>query len=208
MRASPDILDLVTPLGDDAGELAEAPPPAPAEVEHTVSGKWRIRVQDKVYGPYPRSRLIDFLKEGRVVAGTLIACGRESQFVRADAHPQLRWDFPAGPRRRRFGEPRLDPGEQEAPVCNYFIAARLLGSNEAVERSLRDFGKVAKAAGDMWVVRSRLTVQQLRNQLSAVMRPHEHFVIVNATKDRLAWFNLGAENDIAIRGVWDSDEVR
>ena len=37
--------------------------------------KWRIKIGDKEYGPYPRSRLIDFLKEGRVQAGSFIACG-------------------------------------------------------------------------------------------------------------------------------------
>ena len=72
---------------------------------------------------------------------------------------------------------------------------------------LREAGTMTRAAGDMWVLRSKQTIQQLRNRLTSVMRPHEHFVIVNASKDRLAWFNLGVENDIAVRGVWDSDEV-
>ena len=185
---------------DDDEEYAIDPPPIP-------SVKWRIQVGDKLYGPYPRSRLIEFLKEGRVVASTLLGCGADTEYVRADKHPQLRWDFNAN-RKRKFGEPRLDPGETEVPVCNYFIAARLMSSNEAFEKQLREAGKMTRAAGDMWVVRSRLTVQQIRNKLTSIMRPHEHFVIVNATKDRLAWFNLGVENDISVRDVWDSDEVQ
>jgi hypothetical protein len=40
-----------------------------------------------------------------------------------------------------------------------------------------------------------------------IMRPHEHFIIVNASKDRLAWFNIGVENDVNVRDVWDSDDV-
>jgi hypothetical protein len=39
------------------------------------------------------------------------------------------------------------------------------------------------------------------------MRKDEQVLIVNASKDRLAWFNLGPESDIAVRDVWDSDEV-
>ncbi len=185
-------------LTDEDGH--DAPPPPFEGV------KWRVKIGDTEYGPYPRSRLIDFLKEGRVTAGTFIACGADTDYHRADHHPNLRWDFKA-PRKRKFGEPKLEPGESEVPVCNYFISARLLAGNERFERVLREAGKMSRAAGDMWVLRSRLTVQQLRNQLTIIMKPHEHFIIVNASKDRLAWFNIGVENDIAVRSVWDSDEV-
>lgn len=185
-------------LADEEG--LDAPPP-PFE-----SVKWRVKIGDTEFGPYPRSRLIDFLKEGRVTAGSFIACGADTDYHRADHHPNLRWDFKAS-RRRKFGDPKLDPGESEVPICNYFISARLLAGNDRFERVLREAGKMSRAAGDMWVLRSRLTVQQLRNHLTMIMRPHEHFIIVNASKDRLAWFNIGVENDIAVRSVWDSDEV-
>lgn len=199
-----DTLDLyqTAPGGRPMADDDDGVPPPPI-----ASVKWRIKVGEAEYGPYPRSRLIDFLKEGRVVAGTMLCCGADTEFVRADKHPNLRWDFSPA-RKRKFGDPKLDPGETEVPVCNYFIAARLMSSNEAFEKQLREAGKMTRAAGDMWVLRSRLTVQQIRNKLTSVMKPHEHFVIVNASKDRLAWFNLGVENDVAVRGVWDSDEVQ
>jgi hypothetical protein len=195
-----DTLELSQPAGPEADEGLNAPPPPFEGV------KWRVKVGDKEYGPYPRSRLLDFLREGRVQASTMIACGADQDFHRADYHPNLRWDFKA-PRKRKFGEPKLEPGESEVPVCNYFIAARLVTGNERFEKVLREAGKMTRAAGDMWVLRSRLSIQQLRNQLTMIMKPHEHFIIVNASKDRLAWFNVGVEADIAVRGVWDSDEV-
>jgi hypothetical protein len=185
-------------LEDEEG-LTTPPPPYEGV-------KWRVKINDKEYGPYPRSRLIDFLKEGRVTASTFLCCGNDTDFHRADHHPNLRWDFKA-PKKRKFGDPRLDAGETEVPVCNYFIAARLLAGNDRFERVLREAGKMTRAAGDMWVLRSRLTVQQLRNQLTMIMRPHEHFFIINASKDRLAWFNIGVENDVNVRDVWDSDDV-
>ena len=184
-----DTLELRQPVqtGDDEG-LHTPPPPFEGV-------KWRIKIADKEYGPYPRTRLIDFLKEGRVQAGTFIACGTDTDYFK-------------GPKKRKFGDPRLDAGETEVPVCNYFIAARLLSGNERFERVLREAGKMTRAAGDMWVLRSKQTIQQLRNQLTMAVKPHEHFIIVNASKDRLAWYNIGVENDIAVRGVWDTDEVQ
>lgn len=194
-----DTLELSKPV--DEGRPGDGAAPPPFE-----SVKWRVMVGDKEYGPYPRSRLLDFLKEGRVLATTLLACGQDTEFVRADQHPNLRWDFRA-PRKRKFGEPRLEAGETEAPVCNYFIAARLLASHDSFERVLKGAGKFTRAAGDMWVLRSRQSIQQIRNQLVIAMKPHEHFVIVNATKDRLAWYSLGVENDVSVRAVWDCDEI-
>ena len=196
-----DTLELSKQVRQDNDEGQHSAPPPFEGV------KWRVKVGDAEYGPYPRSRLIDFLKEGRVTASTFLCCGNDTDFHRADHHPNLRWDFKA-PRKRKFGEPKLDAGETEVPVCNYFIAARLMAGNDRFERVLRDAGKMKLCAGDMWVLRSKQTVQQLRNQLALVMKPNELFFIVNASKDRLAWFNIGVEPDISVRGVWDSDEVQ
>ena len=93
-----DTLELRQPVetGDDEG-MHTAPPPFEGV-------KWRIKIGDKEYGPYPRTRLIDFLKEGRVQAGTFIACGTDTDYHRADHHPNLRWDF-KGPKKRKFGDP-------------------------------------------------------------------------------------------------------
>jgi len=195
-----DTLELSKQVRQDDEEGLNSPPPPFEGV------KWRVKIGDVEYGPYPRSRLLDFLKEGRVTASTFLCCGTDSDFHRADHHPNLRWDFKS-PRKRKFGDPKLDAGETEVPVCNYFIAARLMAGNERFEKVLREAGKMSRAAGDMWVLRSKQTVQQLRNQLTMIMKPHEHFIIVNASKDRLAWFNIGVEADIGVRSVWDTDEV-
>ncbi len=165
--------------------------------------QWRVMVDGKVYGPYPRAKLLEFLREGRVTSHTMLSCGADTQFHRADEHPNLRWDFQKKP--RGFHEKRLDDGEETAPVCNYFVCARLLAGVEPFERVLHQSGKFARAGSGMWVVRSRVTLPQLRNRLSVALRKDEQFVVVNATKGRLAWFNLGAEHDVAVRSVWNSE---
>jgi hypothetical protein len=192
-----DTLELSEPVGP--GDPQAAPPPYEGV-------KWRVRVGEKEYGPYSRTRIVDFLKEGRIAAHTLLCCGVDTEFLRADQHPNLRWDF-TSPRKRKFGEPKLEPGETEPPVCNFFIAGRLVSTADAFEKALRSCGKYTRVMGDMWVLRSRLTVQQIRNRLSSVAKAHEQFVVVNATRDRLAWYNIGVENDIALRDVWDAEEI-
>lgn len=193
-----ETLDLLEPAAPD---LEPIPAPPPYE-----GVKWKVKVGDQEYGPYPRTRIIQFLKEGRIKAHTPLCCGADKDFIAAEKHPNLRWDF-SGPRKRKFGEPKLEPGETEPPVCNYFIAGRLVSSSDAFERALRSAGKYSLVAGDMWVLRSRMTVQQIRSRLAAATKPHEQFVIVNATRDRLAWYNLGLEQDIALRDVWDAEDI-
>ncbi|ACT58347.1 hypothetical protein [Hirschia baltica] len=167
--------------------------------------QWRVQVDGTIYGPYPRARLIDFLREGRVNAHTLLACGEDDVFFRADEHPNIRWNFSGNTENTaRIASENKD--EDQAPtVCNYFISGRILTNLHHFEQVLNAAGKFARAGNDMWVLRSNITLPQLRNKLSAVMGKDEQFVIVNATKGRLAWFNLGVEPDIAVRSVWDSD---
>jgi len=161
--------------------------------------QWRVRVDGNVYGPYPRSRLLEFLEEGRIAGHTQLACGADEDFYRADEHPNLRWRFD--------GEPSHNAAEDDRahPVCNYFISARILASTQDFEHVLNRAGQFSRAGANNWVLRSRTPLPQLRNQLSVALKKDEQFVIVNATKGRLAWFNLGAETDIAIRSVWNAD---
>lgn len=167
--------------------------------------QWRVQVDGTVYGPYPRSRLIDFLREGRVNAHTMLACGSDTDFHRADEHPNIRWNFAGNTENTSRADEENSNADQAPEVCNYFISGRVLTDQHVFEQELSKAGKFARAGSDMWVLRSAVTLPQIRNKLSAVLGKDEQFVIVNATKGRLAWFNLGAEPDVAVRSVWDAD---
>jgi hypothetical protein len=190
-----ETLDLKPLVQEDA-------PPPPYE-----SVKWRVRIGEREYGPYPRTRLIQFLREGRIKAHTLLCCGSDAEFIPAERHPNLRWSF-APPRRRRFGEAgAAEAGDAEPPVCNYFIAGRFSGSLDRFEAALQTLGKSARAADGMWVLRSRSSVQHIRTRLAAEVPAGDQFVIINATRDRLAWHNVPADRDLAMRDVWDAEDV-
>ena len=179
----------------DLEKVAQTPP---------MRVQWRVMVKDKVYGPYPRAKLLDFLQEGRVAAHTKIACGSDEEFYRADEHPNLRWDFPLSSD-GDVDEASSTENQSRAEVSNFFVSGRLLTSHAEFERVLHQCGKFARAGSEMWVLRSRIPLPQLRNRLSIALKKDEQFVIVNASKGRLAWFNLGAEHDVAVRSVWNAD---
>ena len=46
-------------------------------------------------------------------------------------------------------------------------------------------------------------LQMIRNTLSQTLERGDRFVVVDATRDRLAWFNLGPEVDVRISKVWN-----
>jgi hypothetical protein len=164
--------------------------------------QWRVKVDGTVYGPYPRTRLIEFLREGRISAHTELSCGADTQYHRADAHPNLRWNFDNTVENVSRAE---ESGSDASGVCNFSVTAHLLSNTAAFENVLNRVGKFSRAGQSVWVLRSTITLPQLRNRLSAVLGKDENFTLVNATEGRIAWFNLGIEHDTAIRSVWDAN---
>jgi len=170
--------------------------------EHIKRVQWRVKVDGTVYGPYPRTRLIDFLKEGRISAHTQLSCGTDTNYYRADEHPNIRWNFDSTVQNVSRAE---ETNTDATGVSNYFITGNLTSNTSAFEDVLKRIGKYTQVGDNIWVLRSSITLPQLRNRLSAVLDKDESFAAVNATEGRVAWFNLGQENDSAIRNVWDAD---
>jgi hypothetical protein len=64
-------------------------------------------------------------------------------------------------------------------------------------------GVVCDLAPGLWLVRTRFSAGVIRNTLSQTLERGDRFVVVDATRDRLAWFNLGPETDVRIAKVWN-----
>ncbi len=55
----------------------------------------------------------------------------------------------------------------------------------------------------MWLLRTRHSAGIIRNKLSQTLEQGDRFVVIDASRDRFAWFNLGPEVDVRVSKVWN-----
>jgi hypothetical protein len=91
-----------------------------------------------------------------------------------------------------------------AEAANVFIHVEILsGSWNAFMAAMEGMGFLCELASGLWLLRTRYSVGVIRNTLSQTLERGDRFVVVDATRDRLAWFNLGPEVDVRITKVWN-----
>lgn len=196
------------------------------------SGRWLLKYGDRVYGPYSHEAMASYVAEGRVVAQSLIApegtspdadtwqsaatvsafgslfgVSRTASPVDAEAaraEPRMEPSAqPAG------GRPTYGPGKgqterrRQPETANFIvimdIKARFAGP---LEQAIMSLGPAYKLAPNVWCVNTNATAAGLLNDLSIHIGKTDSMFIVDATRDRTAWHNLGPETDAKIRRVW------
>lgn len=113
---------------------------------------------------------------------------------------------PAEERRERttYGSSKGQVDRRRQPETANFIIimdikARYAG---ALEQAIMSLGPAYKLAPNVWCVNTNGTASGLLNDLSIHIGKTDSMFIVDATRDRTAWLNLGPENDAKIRRVW------
>jgi hypothetical protein len=163
---------------------------------------WWVKTNEKVYGPYTRAQMTRFIAEGRVAATTLISVkpdgdwneARHCRTFSAALHEE-RTTFHTNNAERR----------PEAEQANVLVWTDLIsGANRRVESELRKLGPVAEVAAGVYMLRTRKTAGMVRNTVSQMMEKGDKVLVVDSSRDRLAWFNLGPETDVRIRDVWNA----
>lgn len=71
-----------------------------------------------------------------------------------------------------------------------------------LEEDIMGMGKAVKILPGIWLLHGPYTAGSIRNQLLHHFGTLDSFFIVDATRDKLAWFNFGPEVDSQVRTVW------
>jgi GYF domain 2 len=164
----------------------------PTPIRIKSADQWWVRVSGQTYGPYSMERLARFVHEGRIQADTQVTDKQNGAWVEARRVIGLigRSDKPAN--------------DSAAEAANIFVHAEIVsGAWIAFMAALESMGTVCEMAPGLWLLRTRFSVGVIRNSLSQTLERGDRFVVVDATRDRLAWFNLGMEADAKISKVWN-----
>jgi hypothetical protein len=199
----------------DAGHTVNGQKPArpqgPREPETVVTqsaqteprDEWWIQVRGMAYGPYTARQVRGFIGEGRVRTSTLVSRDRNGGWNEArkegafaDALTQSR---PAA------ANSNAGATESASTAANLFVSAEIhSGAWNAFMAALERMGRVAELAPGFWLVRSPFSSGVIRNTLSQTLQRGDRFVVIDATRDRLAWYNMGPGVDVAIREIWNA----
>lgn len=156
--------------------------------------QWWVQVRGQAYGPYSFEQLSRFVEEGRVRPSTLVSDKPESGWTEArrvgGLMPQQRVEA-------------REPAQVEA--ANVFVFAEIRsGAWMAFMAALEAMGALVELAPGLWLVRTRHSSGVIRNALSQTLERGDKFVVMDATRDRFAWYNLGPEIDVRIGQVWNA----
>lgn len=181
---------------------------------------WTVNTGERTYGPYTITQLQAFASEGRLAPHSLVARTGEQEYHAAGEDPHLsnlfrtpqsvtaiaqalRNDQP-----RAFGRKESDaePGE----TSHYIIIADMKSRSVAgIEEEVFALGPAYAVLPQVWLLTCDLSINAVRNALVQKLGKLDMLFVVDATRDRAAWFNFGPEADARIRRLWArAGEVR
>lgn len=170
----------------------------------TTSPEWFVSANSQLYGPYTEQQLIAFAGEGRVTAGTMIRNGTSGPFEEAAKVPILAAIFgaSAAPTHTNATPTKAAQGEEAKPGNFVIIADLRQRGGVAFEAALYNLGPTYRLSPNVWMLQSPLTAGAIRNELTPKVAGHDNFVVVDATRNKIAWFGLGPQADSSLRAIW------
>ena len=181
-----------------------------------MSASWIVSVAGRAYGPYTPAQMQAFASEGRLAPQSLVACNGETQFRPAAEDPALASLF--APARHVAAEPAPTPvtpsdsassfGRQEDAAkpgerAHVVIIADMKSrSIDGLEEEIYKLGPAFAFLPQAWLLSTELSVNAVRNLLVQQLGKLDVLFVVDATRDKAAWFNFGPEADTRVRRLW------
>jgi len=158
--------------------------------------QWWVQVRGQAFGPYTQSQLVEFIREGRIRPSTPVSQRADGGWVEARRVYAFTTETPQQPAANAHAD---------VEVSNVFVHAEINSAAwGAFLAALEAMGGMCELASGLWILRTRLSAGVIRNTLSQTLERGDRFVVIDASRDRLAWFNLGPEMDARIREVWNA----
>jgi hypothetical protein len=163
-----------------------------APAKSAAASQWWVQVRGRPFGPFTIEQMAQFLAEGRVRPSSLVSDNPDGGWTEARRVMTL----------RGLRAPR--PMAEAADGANVFVHAEIVsGAWNAFMAAMEGMGSVCELAPGLWLVRTPFSAGIIRNTLSQTLERGDRFVVIDATRDRLAWFNLGPEVDVRISRTWN-----
>ncbi|HUO93526.1 MAG TPA: GYF domain-containing protein [Rhizomicrobium sp.] len=173
-----------------------------------MSATWMVSVDGRAYGPYTDAQMAAFAAEGRLAPQSLIARAGQEAFRYAGEEPSLAALFP--PKQRSeplasFGCLKGENRENGAPSHIVIVADVKSHDAKCLEEEIYRLGQACSLLPQMWLLKTEKSVNTVRNRLVQQLGRLDVLFVVDATNNKAAWFNFGAEVETRIRRVWNDE---
>jgi len=159
---------------------------------------WWVQVRGQTYGPYTLAQLSGFAGEGRVRTNTPVSDNPSSGWLEAGRTPSLAHLFRTAPALRDAEAAQATA----ADGANVFVYAEIHSTAwNGFLAALEAMGAMCEIAPGLWMVRTQHSAGVIRNALSQTLERGDRFVVIDATRDRMAWYNLGPGIDVRLKEV-------
>ncbi len=95
--------------------------------------------------------------------------------------------------------------QQTANTVFIIMAEIRSGQGMPFLQALQNEGTAQRIGDAVWLLRSGVTVEHLRNKLSQTLTGDDRLFLMDSFKNETAWFNIGSDMDARIRGLWDME---
>ena len=165
-------------------------------------GLWRIKANEKTFGPYTGYQMSQFKTEGRLAAHTLVS--REGgTLVEAQWHSASSDTILGSLFRTTSAAPPTFGHRAEPGGLKFVIYIDIKGGHSSeLEAALAALGPTQRISPNLWLLSGSHTVGGLRNYIGQYLGPMDWMLVIDATQGRAGGFNMGPEMDAQIRRVW------
>jgi len=172
---------------------------------------WTIRVNDRCFGPYTAEQMRAYAAEGRLAAQSLVARAGDPLYRPAAEDNELSVLFRPLPPRPVFftaegdlGPEKFGRNEKDGGSPSHFIVIADMKSRSisGLEEEIFKCGPAYAVMPQAWLLSSEMSINAIRNVLVQRLGRLDMLFIVDAARNKAAWFNYGPEADSRIRRIW------
>ena len=169
--------------------------------------RWTVRHGDKIYGPYTCEAMETYIAEGRLAAHSMIAPEGSTDWRAATTVSIFSglFDTIRAPHIGATVAPRptAEGKRLSGETANFVIITEIKSRQTGpFGDDIMSIGAALKLSETVWLVSARATSIALVNHLSRNLDLRDRLVIIDAARDRIAWFNLATETAAKVARVW------
>lgn len=160
---------------------------------------WYVQVSGQTYGPYETGQMLSFVREGRIVPDSLISQNPAGGFITAGKTALYQ-------PMTTFSNPAPDSPMPQPAQSTVFLVMAEIGSDQAMRflHLIQRLGTAQRIGDTVWLLRTNMAIETLREQLSASMTRQDRLFIMDSFNNKTAWHNIGADMDERIRALWEN----